>query len=419
MDPFPNAFLWGATVLGHQVEGGNYASDWWRWEQRPGRILDGSTSKRASGFRERFAADIELAASFGLNALFFSCEWSRIEPEEGQFDAEAIQFYSNLAATMRGHGMEPVCALQHVTVPRWFAERSGWTHPNAPELFARYAQRLAEAMAPHCRWWMPLHEPGEWIRMAYREKRWPVSSRHLGSRKRALRNLARAHSSAYRILHELQSDARVGLSILVRRPLPLSPDRLEDFLAAGEDAKHSIHGFLDAVSNVNSQSRCADFLGVAYYGRDRVRGSWTRRPKAVFETGGATMSLESDPRQLRETLLELKSLSLPILITGNGIATDNDSERCRYLVAHVDALRSAIAEGVDVRGYMHRSLLDGFEWEAGYTQRYGLVHVDRNTLSRTPNPSLLLYEQLCREGRLGPGTVGRYCGKEFERAAAY
>jgi beta-glucosidase len=116
-----------------------------------------------------------------------------------------------------------------------------------------------------------------------------------------------------------------------------------------------------------------------------------------------------DAHGFADLLFHLAAYEKPIVISGTGIATSEDSFRCRFLLDHIDAVGSAIREGVDVRGYFHYSLLDGFEWSHGHTARFGLVHIDRESLARTPNPSAYLYKEICEANEIRPGAVRRFC----------
>lgn len=424
MAPFPDGFLWGTSQSGHQIEGENFASDWWRWEQRPGRVAQDATSKEAAGFLHRYPADLDLARDFGHNAFLFSVEWSRIQPEHDRFDEAALDHYARVFDTLRQRNLEPVCVLQHVTLPRWFAERYGWHHNKAPKLFAHYAERVARAFAPHCQWWIPIREPMHWITMAYFYKRWPRSSRSINRARWALVNMGRAHAFAYRALHEARSDALVGPAIHARQFLPADPNSPWDVRAGRRVTWCCSRLYLDALTTGawplsffkdKSVKDTTDFIGLSYYGRERVRFAWAR-PRQVFcqtvDASGKQVppeSYEPDPPGLLDALRDISAYGKPIIVTANGIPANDDVQRCRYLLDHAPILQRALDDGIDLRGYFYRAFLDGFEWEHGYTRRYGLVHVDHRTQSRTPNPSAFLYKELCNTGTISPGAVARYC----------
>lgn len=431
----PTAFLWGTSLAAHQVEGDNYHSNWWRWEQRPGRIRDGSTSQTGAGHYERFEADFEMARLLGCRALLFSLEWSRIEPREGHFDAEALKHYAAVFDALKRHELEPMCVLRHGTTPLWFAERYGWSHRKAAECFARYAKCVAENFGPLCRWWIPVFEPMFEVAAAYLEGVWPPD--RLGQSQKpflrllgvcrapaALQNLARAHAAAYHIIHAQRPDALVGVSVRGRLLDPLDDRSAWDVRTARREhhrANHLlvrvlIHGRRSFPIGAEPLLKgTADFIGVSYYGKETVRFT-VCHPERLFalrtDSRGRPVPLShvvAYPEGLRVILKELAEYGLPLVVTGNGIAAEDDALRCRYLLDHVAVLGRCLREGLNVRGYFHRSLLDGFEWEEGYALRYGLVHVDRETLARTPNPSAFLYKDICETGELRAGAVARFC----------
>lgn len=423
MKPFPDDFLWGTSQSGHPIEGGNFESDWWRWEQRPGRIADGSNSKEASSHWKKYEQDLDLAKELGHNAFLFSLEWSRIQPEYKRFDEDALDHYHRVFEAIHRRNLEPICVMQHVTLPRWFARQFGWHHKRAPELFRTYAERIAQIFAPSCKWWIPIREPMHWITMAYSMRTRPPASRNIGRARWAIIHIARAHAHAYRALHEARPDCLVGPAIHARHFAPLDPHSPWDVRTARREANRCNRIYLNALAtgrwplglrHDNAIKDTFDFIGLAYYGRETIRFSSTS-PLGNFAQltgpqGERLRGLEYTPHApgLKALLHEISRYKRPILITANGLATANDAQRCRYLADHAAQLRESLEEGIDLRGYCVRSLLDGFEWEAGYSKRYGLVHVDRATQARTPNPSALLYKELCTTGSISPGSISRY-----------
>jgi beta-glucosidase len=158
-----------------------------------------------------------------------------------------------------------------------------------------------------------------------------------------------------------------------------------------------------------------DFIGVSYTGSETVRFTpW--HPRRLFVQYTDSEGLEVSPEScephaegLHSLLHEMSGYGVPLLVTGNGIATDDDAQRCAYLREHVQAVQRACEEGLDIRGFLYRSLLDGFEWTEGYLPRYGLVHVDRGTCARTPNPSAYFFKDICEAGELRDGAIKQFC----------
>lgn len=433
MKPFPAEFLWGTSQSGHQIEGGNFDSDWWRWEQRPGRIADASISMEAADHTSRFEQDFALARDLGQNAHLFSIEWARIQPSPGEFNDEAIEHYRRVFESLQANNLEPICVMQHMTVPSWFAESYGWHHKMASDLFQVYAERLAREFADLCRWWIPIREPMHWCTMAYLERAWPPASRNLIRARHAIVNMASAHARAYRCLHEAHPEVLVGTGVHMRQFAPLDSESPWDVRTERREHRRCNEIWLNALTTgrwpapVGRQeeiTNAIDFIGAAYYGLETLRFSLLK-PARIFaqrsnSEGRPQKRIQYTPYPdgLRLVLLKLAHYGLPILVSANGIATGNDDTRCQYIIEHLQALSEAREEGVDLRGYCFRSLLDGFEWDAGYSERFGLIHVDRKSLTRTPNPSALLYKEICQTGTISPGAIAKYCPESIPEAAA-
>lgn len=417
---FPDDFLFGAALLAHQVEGGAYGSDWWRWEQRPGRIAGNANSQVAAGHFERYEEDFELARRLGLRGLFFSVSWSRVQPGPGAFDEAGVSRYREMLAALCRRGIEPLVVLYHGVSPDWFAARGGWTWPGAAAAFGDYAQRMAGELAPHCRWWLPFHEPMEALRMGFVEGAWPPGRRNPLAAWRAIARLREAHAAAYRAIHGARHDARAGVALRARCCLPADSDRSWDFHAARFQEAWPWRFIDDAADPLGTGAPrpvCVplDFLGVGFHGSERIQFTplrW-RQFCARYISGqtraGAEADVVPDAAAFARVLRGAARYGLPLLVTGNGIAADDDAARCRFLLDHLAAVGNACAEGLDIRGYFHRAFLDGFEWTQGYTKRYGLVHVARESLVRTPNPSAYLYRDICEAGRFRRGAIEKFC----------
>lgn len=426
---FPKNFLWGATLSAHQVEGGNYANDWWRWEQRPGRIRDRANSQVAAGHFTRFEADFDLARKLGMRAILFSIEWSRVQPVPKAFDEAAIAHYGAVLDALIVRGIEPVCVLHHVTNPSWFTERRGWRNRGSPDFFEAYAARMAAEFAPKCRWWVPFYEPMHAVRMAYLEGIWPPGAQNPAAGiMEALERLKQAHDRAYRAIHAQRPDAMVGAALRGRANRPQDKDRSWDVRAAHGQNKWPVRFLGPRKAWVMDRFRPwqrrepggaldqpLDFLGVGFYGAETVRFN-PFKPRHLFvkytDAFGSPVGVETceaAPESFYHVLREMARYGLPILVTGNGIATEEDRRRCVYLLDHLAVVHRCLQEGMDIRGYFHRAFLDGFEWTRGYSARYGLVHVARETLARTPNTSAYLYKDICESGTLRRGTLARFC----------
>jgi len=411
---FPKDFLWGATISAHGTEGGDFNSDWWRWEQRPSRIQHAATSKEAADHYSRYREDAALAQKLGMNSVLVGLSWARIQPGPDFFDEEALAHYRSVFESMRACGLMPIGALQEIALPDWFAQRGGWENGAAAKCFEEYAGTVAQSLGGICRWWIPILEPAHWHVMAYREKSWPAPRKAFGGWL-ALRQIALAQAAAFTAIHCACPGGQVGISVRAGRFAPENAYSAWDLRAARAEQRRQIHGFPLLAQRFGGDTRPFDFLAASYYGRHFIRFA-PFRPAGLFarcvRQDGAPASPEQAapyPAGLIEALEELRAYRAPILIAGNGLATGDDANRAAFLLDHVAALENALRNGVEIKGYFHRALLDGFEWNRGYAARYGLVHVDRNTLTRTPNASAYLFRGIAEQGGIRIGTAARFC----------
>ena len=397
---FPDGFLWGAATSAHQVEGGNTRNDWWRFERQPGAIRDGRRSGDACRHYQQFERDFALAASDGHNAHRLSLEWSRLEPGPGRFDAAEVAHYHAVFASLRRHGLEPIVTLHHFTNPLWLAARGGWEDRRVVDRFESYVRFCAREYAGEVDWWCTVNEPEVLAFRGWSEGIWPPGVRDNSRALRVIANQLEAHGRAYRVLHaEDRTDAdgdgvpaRVGFAkhhvqlVAARAWNPL--DRLlahferRVFNDAVERA--AIDGVIDLrIPGARGERRtlpelrgALDWFGLNYYTRWGVKAlarvTHVPMPGAILNDLG----WELWPEGLGHAITRVARLGKPILVTENGVADAHDALRPAAIAAFVGAMHRAIAAGADVRGYLHWSLLDNFEWADGYAGRFGLYAVD-------------------------------------------
>ena len=388
---------------------------------QPGVIADGSVSGMACDGYRRYRRDLRELRDLGQNAQRFSVEWARVEPRQGQFDQEALDHYTDVVRTCRSLGMEPVVTLQHFTLPRWLADRGGLLAQDGPYLFARYAAACAQAFGEDVRWWVTLNEPGVLAVFGYLFGTWPPQQRSRRAFFAALRAAVRWHAAGRGALREVAArghrEALVSVAHHDRAMRPADPRSQLDRLATLLPNHVFNRWFLRACTSgrlappvglnqpVPGAARSLDYLGLNYYSEDVVRfdGGWGNTlyartmpdPALPLSTFGSSL----DPPGLTRALTALwQEFGLPILITENGVADADDELRPGFLVDHLSAVHDAIRAGVDVRGYLHWTALDNFEWTYGYSQRFGLFAVDRETMARTPKRSAEVYATICRAG---------------------
>lgn len=398
--PFPEGFLWGSGTSAHQVEGANTNSDWWAFE-RAGRVANSECSGGACEHYSRFAEDFALAAELGHTCYKLSVEWARIEPEPGRFDEAELDHYAEVLRELRRRGLSSFVTLHHFTNPAWLSERGGWLNPSAPGLFVRYCEVVADRLGGLADHWITINEPMLLALYGYAKAFWPPQYKGLGNGMRAARNLVRAHRGAYQAIIERLPAARVGVAVNAA-PLVLSdrPALSERLLSRPFDWLAN-HYFLDAAAGT------MDFIGLQYYSRATVRqllfADVERLPFFSSRLARSDLGWEVYPRGLYDAVTRVwRRHGLPIYVTENGVADASDHLRTAFIHDHLWWLHRAIADGAEVRGYLHWSLMDNFEWLDGFAPRFGLVEVDYATQARRVRPSAVFYETICRSNALQP-----------------
>ncbi|SDY64808.1 glycoside hydrolase family 1 protein [Herbiconiux ginsengi] len=393
---FPEDFLWGAATAAHQVEGGNTNSDWWHFEHDPKTAARESSGDGIDHFH-RYADDFALLASLGHNAHRLSIEWARIEPAPGEFSDAALQHYRRVLTALKEQGLVSFVTLHHFTVPKWFADRGGWVAPDAVAVFERYCLRALEVLGDLIDFVCTINEPQMVALHGYLEGYHPPGVTNAVLWKRVGRTLLAAHTRAVAATRRT-SDAQPGL--VVQLPL-LAPVRDDAVTRAFHD--HLQHEIVDLyIEGVAESDDGGDWLGVQYYRKNWVDpASPTLFAAPPVGTQVTQMGWAVHPDGLRQMLHRAAEAGLPLYVTENGIATENDAERVDYLESHLLAVGQARTEGVDVRGYIHWSAFDNFEWSEGYGPKFGLIGVDRaNGFTRMPKPSAFGLAAVADTGRV-------------------
>ncbi|MFP6583228.1 MAG: family 1 glycosylhydrolase [Candidatus Hydrogenedentota bacterium] len=420
LESIPDNFLWGASLHSHCVEGGDHESDWCRWEKRPGNIADNTTSERGADFKSHYKDDIRVARDFGLNALLITLEWSRIQPKEGPPNKKAMAHYFKLLTTMRDAGITPIVALSHVTLPIWIADNGGWLNAETVDQFRTYAEAVVESLGDLCNHWIPILEPTHLAQRAYRLGHWPPNVQSARNKRTVDTNLLNAHRAGYETIKEANADAQVGVGIRIADYTPSNPYRAWDARAAHQEASRCNHAFLDALAKNNQISSVVDFIGLSYFGSQTVTWNWRASRRAFVQyaqDGPRSLRCTPCPAAFEKLLHTFRNYSIPFYILGNGSDSDDDAEQCGYLLNHLQEVSQMLKRKIDIRGYFYYGLLDGFEWERGYTSRRGLFHVDPERLTRTPKPVALMLKELIATGAVRTSTMQQFCPDRVEDTA--
>lgn len=397
---FPKKFLWGAGVSAHQVEGDNH-NQWTVWEQEHAKSLAAQApyqysdlavwndiaklsrnpnnyiSGAAAGHYKRYQDDLKLLKKLHLNTFRFSIEWSRIEPQEGEWDETALDYYRQYFAYLKQLDITPVVTLFHFTLPVWFADKGGFTKRQNIYHFKRFAGKIIDEYGPYMKWIITVNEPTVYVNESYLTGHWPPGVSSKWQAWRVTENLIAAHQWVSKYAHQRSRRLKVSMAHHISYVYP------------GDDAwlTRMSSGILNQVTNhycIRRTARSSDFIGLNYYASRRVYGYRVHNPDQRL----SDMGWDMQPSDLRYVLDELSDqYKKPLLITENGLADAADKDRGWWLTQTIQAMHDAMNDGVDLLGYIHWSLLDNFEWRHGRWPRFGLVGVDYKTYDRMIRPS--------------------------------
>jgi len=405
----PKDFLWGVATAGHQVEGNNVASDTWCLENIKPTIFK-ERSGDACNSLTLWPRDMDIVRDLGLGCYRFSIEWARIEPEQGLFSVAMLDHYKRMIAGCRERGLVPMVTFNHFTCPRWFAALGGWTNPGAPDLFARYCERAARHLGAGIGYATTLNEPNilrllKWFGLpapllAVQEQMLAAAAVATGSRRFVAANAASwavademlpimiaAHKQGRAAIKAVLPDLPVGVSLAISDDQAVGRNSRRDEKRADVCA-----AWLDA-------AKTGDFLGVQNYDRTMIDVRGPLPPPAGAPTN--QMGAEVFPPSLGGAVRYAHAATgLPIMVTEHGLGTNDDAQRAAFIPAALAGLKAAIDDGIPVKGYVHWSLLDNFEWIFGYGPHFGLVAVDRTTFERSPKPSAAVLGGIARRNAL-------------------
>ena len=424
MQQFEKGFLVGAATAAHQVEGNNIHSDYWAQEQLPHSSFTEPSGITCDHYN-RYEEDIRLLAEAGLNAYRFSIEWARIEPEEGQFDTTEIEHYRKVIACCKAHGVEPVVTLLHFTSPKWLIVKGGWEAESTVEDFRRYVTYVMEQLGSQLHYVCTINEANMGLQLAAISKRFRLMAEQAAKSAAATGKSAegtvqvgmnfqkmmenmrfaaeenagvfgdpqpkifvsertpqgdllimRAHAAAREVIRTLCPHVKVGLTLSLH-DLQAQPGG-ESFAEAAwaEEFTH----YLPYIAE-------DDFLGVQNYTRTLYGPTGQLpAPEGVELT---QMDYEFYPQALENVLRRVaEDFHGDLIVTENGIATADDTRRVAFIQQALSGVQRCITDGLPIKGYLHWSLMDNFEWQKGYSMNFGLIAVNRATMARTPKPSL-------------------------------
>jgi beta-glucosidase len=446
-DAFPPGFLWGVATSSYQIEGGVHLdgrgpSIWDTFCGIPGAIADGTDGAVAVEHRTRMRDDVALMSELGIGAYRFSVAWPRVQPDgKGKVSDKGLGFYRDLVDALLEAGIVPVATLYHWDLPQSLEDAGGWPHRDTAMRFGDYAEIVGSALGDRVARWSTINEPWCSAMLGYGKGIHAPGRTDPLAAIQATHHLLLGHGVAIDALRATVTAADPELGVTVNPyPVVAAGDREED-----HDAARRVDGIANRIwydpllrgrypddvvddwadisdmdhvrdGDLAQISRPIDALGLNYYRRHHVRyrmgasagpSTWPGSPDVeTVDPGGPVTDLgwAIEPDGLVEALVAVtRDYDAPALyVHENGAAFADvvgpdgvdDGDRVEFLAGHIDAAASAIAEGVDLRGYFAWSFLDNFEWAEGYRKRFGIVHVDYDTQVRTPKRSALWYRDL-------------------------
>jgi beta-glucosidase len=403
---FPKRFFWGASVAAHQVEGGNH-NQWSVWELENARALaeqakyqanylpkwgavkdeasnpENYVSGNAVDHYNLYEKDFAALKKLNMNSFRFSIEWSRIEPEEGAWNAEAIEHYRNYLRALNDRNIEPFVTLWHWTMPVWFTQKGGFEKKSNIKYFVRFAEKVFQELGREFRYVITLNEPEVYVSKSYFLGEWPPQQQGKLQALRVYLNLIKAHKKVYKLAHGISRKFLLGVAKNSIHHYP-GDDAIITRIAARITTWGADYFILNRIK------RHLDFIGVNYYFSNRFYGYRIHNANEQLNDLGWDMQ----PQDIQFVLERLHDkYNLPLIVTENGLADRDDQYRKWWLTQTMLAMHKALQNGVKLQGYLHWSLLDNFEWASGFWPKFGLIAVDRKTMKRTARPSAVWFSQ--------------------------
>jgi beta-glucosidase len=375
MKKFPENFLWGSSTASYQVEGGIENTDWAE-AARQGKV---PVCGLACDHYTLYEQDFDIIQKLGHNTHKISIEWARIEPEEGVFNELEIDHYRRVIDSLHRRNIKPIINLWHFTIPVWFSNIGSFENKKSAFYFSRYCKHVVEKLGEKSDTWVTINEPVVWSSGSYLRGQWPPFKKNPITFLKVIDNLARAHNTVFVEMKKIQPKIKIGIS------------KNNIYFHSNANPINAIKAcFMNWFWNrrfLNKINEHQDFIGLNHYFHKKF-GDKATYPKS-------DMGWDIYPEALYRVLLELKRYKKPIIVTENGVADADDSKRGDFIKKYVDSVYKAIQDGVDVRGYLHWSLLDNYEWAFGFEKRFGLVEVNYKTLKRKIRQSAFEYKKIC------------------------
>jgi len=403
----PKNFIWGTATAAHQVEGDNDNCDFWLLENTKNTSFAEPSGKACDQWN-RYEEDIKIMAEHSIQSYRMSIEWARIEPEEGTFSHEAIQHYRDVLECCHAHGLKTCVTYQHFTSPLWFTIKGGWENKNNVKNFVDYSKKVTEELGDLIDLVCTINEANLTAAFAHHFPSYPEGgmktmmpyiSEAAESCGTTIENfgpflfghpfkirdcMMEAHTQAVPVIKKLlNKNQPVGITLSIQDNQSLEGGEAMAAKANEESVDYCLNRLKDD-----------DFIGIQTYTRSTFGPDGVVRPN-VNQDNMLVMGYEYYPESLENVLRYVSSkISVPLIVTENGIATDNDEQRIEFVKTSLEGVQNCLDEGIDIRGYFYWSLLDNYEWVYGYKPHFGMVKVDLNTQVRSVKPSMKFFKDV-------------------------
>ena len=422
---FPSDFLWGTATAAHQVEGNCNNNNWSNWETSiPSHDYSFLHSKQPAGSAcehwTRYPEDIKLMKELGVNAYRFSVEWSKIEPQPGEFNQNALTHYSTVIDSLISKGITPMITLHHFTNPIWFEELGAFEREENIQYFVRFSQKIFEEYSDRVIYWCTINEPAVYTVQGYFTGIFPPEKQNIRLAAKVLKNLIRAHVDIYFSLKKLPNGekSQIGFVKNINQFKPWRKWHPVDQMVVW----FSNHFYNDAILHclmtdeytlkvpflsgengiIPNASQSFDFIGLNYYSHNFLKFQLLRTPhiNVVFPKKEikTDMPYTMYAQGFYDAIESVSKLKKPIIITENGVADKYDNFRSKWISDYIKQMAIALENGIDIRGYFYWSLLDNYEWVESYHMKFGLYEVDFKTQQRKLREGSKTYQKIIKSG---------------------
>ncbi len=375
---FPKDFLWGVATSAYQIEGGNNHSNWNMWADKKG--IEKATDILNS--HTQYTEDIKLIKSLNLNSYRLSIEWSRVEPQEGKWDIDGLNYYKDLITKLQDSNIEPFVTLFHFSLPEWMQKKGGFKNRKNIKYYTRFVEFVVENLGNKVKFWITINEPVLLGVLSYISGEWPPGEKNYLTYFKVKRVLERAHIEAYIKINNIYKKynwEKPKISIAKNNVDATTNDTFSEY-------PMKIYTFLWNYSFLDNIKKYMDFIGLNYYFHKKVKLHFLSKEMPFLETvqdeevnqKQDVLDWEVYPKGIYNlTTCLYKRYKKDIYITENGISDTTDTKRSEFIIQHLSFIKKAIDEGVPIKGYFYWTLVDNFEWAWGYKPKFGLAYIEK------------------------------------------